>query len=230
MNCATQLDLFSRPREVAALYVDAAGCYAKQAGVDLWPEARDARRYEGPHPVVAHPPCQRWGKYWHGSPRKPHQYRLGDDGGCFERALAVVRTWGGVLEHPCDSRAWGHFSLARPPRTGGWVLADEYGGWTCCVYQGRYGHFSGKATWLYAVGTARPELAWGVLRQQLPQWMIERYGEKKAKRIGVMAMVGGKNKTHIREATPEPFRDLLLSLARTVPPSFGPRTPATLAP
>jgi hypothetical protein len=27
-------------------------------------------------------------------------------------------------------------------------------------------------------------------------------------------MVGGKNKTAIRNATPEPFRDLLLSIAR----------------
>jgi hypothetical protein len=28
-------------------------------------------------------------------------------------------------------------------------------------------------------------------------------------------MIGGKRKTEIREATPEPFRDLLLSIART---------------
>ena len=44
--------------------------------------------------------------------------------------------------------------------------------------------------------------------------MIERYGYEKARRIGVVAMVGGKNKTAIRNATPEPFRDLLLSIAR----------------
>lgn len=28
-------------------------------------------------------------------------------------------------------------------------------------------------------------------------------------------MVGGKNKTRIRNMTPEPFRDLLISMART---------------
>ena len=44
--------------------------------------------------------------------------------------------------------------------------------------------------------------------------MIERYGYEKARRIGVVAMVGGKHKTEIRNATPEPFRDLLLSIAR----------------
>ena len=66
-------------------------------------------------------------------------------------------------------------------------------------------------------GVARedlPELKWGKTEQRLPEWMIERYGYEKARRIGVVAMVGGKNKTAIRNATPEPFRDLLLSIAR----------------
>lgn len=44
--------------------------------------------------------------------------------------------------------------------------------------------------------------------------MVDRYGYEKARRIGVVAMVGGKNKTAIRNATPEPFRDVLLAIAR----------------
>jgi hypothetical protein len=52
--------------------------------------------------------------------RKPHQYRLGEDGGCFEAALTAVRNYGGVLEHPEDSLAWGYFGLMTPPPTGGW--------------------------------------------------------------------------------------------------------------
>lgn len=86
--------------------------------------------------------------------------------------------------------------------------------------QGHYGHFSNKATWLYAVGTERPKLIWGAGAQKLPEWMIERYGYEKARRIGVMAMVGGKDKTKIREATPPAFRDLLLSIARTADMTF----------
>ena len=206
------------PRMVAALYVEPKGCYVGVPGVDPWDEARDARTYAGPHPVVAHPPCQRWGRFWHGSTRKPHQYKLGDDGGCFAAALAALRKWGGVIEHPADSHAWKAFGLYRPPRNGGWICADlEPLLWTCCVYQGHYGHPSGKATWLLVGGVrARdlPELKWGKTEQRLPHWMIERYGYEKAKRIGVVAMVGGKNKTAIRNATPEPFRDLLLSIAR----------------
>lgn len=206
---------------VAALYVEPQGCYVGVPGVDPWDEARDARTYAGPHPVVAHPPCQRWGRFWHGSTRKPHQYKMGDDGGCFRAAFNALCKFGGVLEHPADTHAWSAFHLLKPPRSGGWVRAypiecsPEV--WTCCVYQGHYGHPSGKATWLLTAGVKRkdlPELKWGKTEQRLPEWMIERYGYEKARRIGVVAMVGGKNKTAIRNATPVPFRDVLISIAR----------------
>jgi hypothetical protein len=187
--------------------------------VDPWPAFRDARLYRGPHPVVAHPPCQRWGRFWHGSTRKPHQYQLGDDGGCFEAALGSVRSCGGVLEHPADSKAWEHFGLPKPKRGEGWTEPDEYGGRSCYVEQGHYGHPSRKPTWLYAVGVDFKELEWSRGEQRIPQWMIDRYGYEKARRIGVVAMVGGKNKTRIRNRTPEPFRDLLLSIARTAQPA-----------
>lgn len=186
---------------IAALYVETDGCYFDQAGVDPWDEARDAREYIGPHPVVAHPPCQRWGRFWHGSTRKPHQYQLG-----------------GVLEHPADSRAWSHFGLTPPRRHSGWQRADMHDGWTCYVEQGHYGHASRKPTWLYVHGIDKPDLQFGPGQQRLPQWMIDRYGYEKARRIGVVAMVGGKDKTKIRNATPHQFRDLLLSMARTVKP------------
>jgi hypothetical protein len=45
--------------------------------------------------------------------------------------------------------------------------------------------------------------------------MVTRYGYAKARRVGRMALVGGKDKTRIREATPPQFRDLLLSIARS---------------
>jgi hypothetical protein len=203
---------------IAALYVETGGCYFDQAGVDPWDIIRDARLYAGPYPVVAHPPCQRWGRFWHGSTRKPHQYQLGADEGCFAAALASVRTWGGVLEHPADSKAWAAFNLNAPDRGGGWIAADFLGGYTCYVEQGHYGHESRKPTWLYAHGVDLPELDWTRGEQRIPDWMIERYGYEKARRIGVVAMVGGKNKTIIRNATPLPFRDLLLSIARTAKP------------
>jgi hypothetical protein len=206
---------------IAALFVETNGCYFGLSGVDPWDEARDARLYKGPHPVVAHPPCQRWGRFWHGSTRKPHQFKLGDDGGCFNAAMYAVRSWGGVLEHPADSRAWEAWGLRKPRRGGGWIEADSWGGWTCYVEQGHYGHFSRKPTWLYAVGAALPELNWTRGAQRLHPIALKKYGYAKARRIGMAAMIGGKDKTRIRNATPLEFRDLLLSIARTVNPAVS---------
>jgi len=149
---------------IAALYVQTGGCYFGLPGVDPYDKKRDARLYAGPYPVVAHPPCERWGRYWGGGPMlhgTPRQKRLGDDGGCFAAALESVRTWGGVLEHPEGSHAWRAFELNLPPRSGGWVNADFYGGRTCCVEQGAYGHRARKATWLYAARVNLPSLRWG---------------------------------------------------------------------
>jgi hypothetical protein len=199
---------------IAALFVDPAGAYAGLPDVDPWDEGRDARLYIGPHPVVAHPPCQRWGRFWHGSTRRPHQFRLGDDDGCFASALASVRQWGGVLEHPADSHAWARFGLPKPPRSGGWVGSDEIG-YSCYVEQGHYGHMARKPTWLFACKVELPCLRWGCGPQRLHPVALARHGYEKARRIGMLAMVGGKRKTEIRNATPPEFRDVLLSIARS---------------
>ena len=202
---------------IAALFVETDGCYFNLEGVDPWDKARDARLYAGPWPVVAHPPCQRWGRFWHGSTRKPHQHKLGDDGGCFAAALEAVQTWGGVLEHPADSHAWKHFGITPPERHAGWQSAGGGACWnfTCYVEQGHYGHMSRKPTWLYASGVELPELDWSKGAQRLHPIALERYGYEKARRIGMTAMIGGKDKTRIRNATPHAFRDVLLSVARS---------------
>lgn len=201
---------------IAALYIEPDGCYAKLSGVDAWCEMRDARSYPGPYPVVAHPPCQRWGRFWHGSTRKPHQFKLGEDGGCFAAALKAVRKFGGVLEHPCDSHAWRHFGLTPPKRFKGWQQAGDGIGHTCYVEQGHYGHMSRKPTWLYAVGCPLPELNWTKGEQRLHPTALAKHGYEKARRIGMTAMVGGKDKTKIRNATPQEFRDVLIAMARSV--------------
>lgn len=160
--------------KVAALFVERGGVYWGLDDVDPWDESRDARLYAGPHPVVAHSPCQRWGRYWHGGPSAKVRRIKGDDGGCFAAALAAVRRWGGVLEHPADSSAWDAYGLFAPTRSGGWLTAGDWQGWTCCVEQGHYGHRARKATWLYArrCGVARSEVGaveWqGPPRRRIP--------------------------------------------------------------
>lgn len=190
---ARQPDL-SGPR-VAALFVDPRGPYADLPGVDAWDESRDARCYPGTLPVVAHPPCARWGNY-----RNLRPGLAGEDGGAFASALAAVRKWGGILEHPARTLAWPRFGLAEPPTGGGWVRADwlwGFDGWTCEVYQGAYGHRAPKATWLYAQGVDLPELSWGIVD---PGHRVELMGAQERRR------------------TPEAFRDLLLSIAATARP------------
>lgn len=205
---------------IAALYVETGGAYFDIPGVDPWDEERDARGYGGPFPVVAHPPCQRWGKFWAGQPlyikRTGIRKVKGDDGGCFEAALASVRKWGGVLEHPWGSHAWPHFGLKVPPRNGGWIKADEFDGWTCCVEQGRYGHYARKPTMLLSYGTERPELDWGKSEAKFPEWAIEKHGLAYCKRAGELAFQGGGVDSSPRIHTPVAFRDLLISMARSV--------------
>lgn len=195
------------PRVIAALYVQTDGVYFDLPGADPWDVERDARTYAGPWPVVAHPPCKRWGRYWSGGPSAKVRRIKGDDGGCFSAALASVRKWGGVLEHPEASHAWWHHNLNKPPKTGGWIAADLFSdGWTCCVEQGHYGHQARKATWLYAVRVELPTLIWG----KAPGKMRLDDGHH-----------GGERQRHKRihgrslAATPPAFRDILVAMAYT---------------
>lgn len=123
----------------AALYIDRARGPYPTLGVDCWDEARDATRYPGPHPVIAHPPCEAWGRY--------HQRARQDRRHLALQAVGQVRRWCGILEHPAHSRLWGAAGLPRPGD-----LPDGWGGRTVEVEQGWWGHPAPKRTWLYVVG------------------------------------------------------------------------------
>jgi hypothetical protein len=196
---------------VAALFVETDGVYFGLPGVIPWDQRKDARLYDGTHPVVAHPPCDRWGRYWSGGPSARERKIKGDDGGCFAAALAAVETFGGVLEHPEASHAWRAHGILPPPKTGGWLRVRS--GWTCCVEQGHYGHPARKATWLYYVGDVPPpELTWGPSAGQ----RLDEGFHSKAERDAARA-AGQKPRPRLSTAenvaTPIPFRDLLLGLA-----------------
>lgn len=202
---------------VAALYVAKGGCYFGRPDVEPWDQAKDARLYAGPWPVVAHPPCERWGRYWGGAPTTWPRKVKGDDGGCFAAALASVRRWGGILEHPEASAAWAAFRLAAPPSSGGWIRADwidGHDGWTCCVEQGAYGHRSRKATWLYAHGIEPPALKWGPAEGDFVR-LDEGFHSAEERARAVKTGACQRLSKNQRAATPIPFRDLLISVART---------------
>lgn len=199
---------------IAALYVETDGVYFDLEGVDPWDISRDARGYAGPHAVVAHPPCERWGRYWPGGPSAKVRRKLGDDNGCFYAALRDIRRFGGILEHPEATHAWRAFGLAAPPRKGGWIPAGDGIGWTCCVEQGHYGHRARKATWLYAVRCKLPELRWGKAEGKI---RLDQGHHNRAERDANPAKHARISARECK-ATPPEFRDLLLSLARSVRP------------
>lgn len=180
---------------VAALYVQSGGIYYSLTGVDPWDEARDARLYRGPYPVVAHPPCKAWSLMGQCRP----EIVPGDDGGCFAAALACVRAYGGVLEHPAYTKAWRAFHLPRPAAQG-WTQAFGDDGWTCQVDQAHYEHPANKQTWLYYVGPAPPPLLWG----RAP------YSGRTVRNDGG----GGRDQ---RSITPRAFARALIHLARLAP-------------
>lgn len=198
---------------VAALFVDRRGPYWNRPDVDAWDIERDARKYAGPYPVVAHPPCERWGRYWSGGPSAKVRRTLGDDGGCFESALASVRKWGGVLEHPEASHAWKRFDLPTPLRNGGWSRGLRDGEWSCCVEQGHYGHPARKATWLLFVGECPHALKWGrSAGVRLDEGFHSNEERAAARAAGVVPIK--RISDLARRATPPAFAELLLSLAR----------------
>jgi hypothetical protein len=145
---------WGRAVTVAALFVRADGPYAARKGVEPFDVSRDARTYRGPWPVVAHPPCARWGRYWWAD----GSTSPGIDGGLFEFALGAVRAFGGVLEHPAHSHAFRRFDLGLPSR-GHWSR-NIWGDWHTEVDQGSYGHRAQKSTWLLARSPYLPRLDW----------------------------------------------------------------------
>ena len=132
---------------VAVLFARADSVYKTLPGCDVYDMDRDARTYDGPFPVVAHPPCRAWGRLSHMAKPRPDEKDLA------RWAVAQVRDWGGVLEHPKGSALWADQGLPAPGSG-----RDEFGGWTLPVFQMWWGHRAEKATYFYIVGCDPAEL------------------------------------------------------------------------
>lgn len=128
----------------AALFVRRKSHYAS-LGLDCYDINRDALTWPGGTPGIFHPPCRSWGQLSHFS--KP---RAGEKDLAIW-AIDMCRQWGGVVEHPINSRLW---------KTVGCMpygIRDDHGGLLIPVLQSWWGHRAPKATGLYVVG-AVPEL------------------------------------------------------------------------
>lgn len=133
--------------EVAALFVRKDSAYKAIAGVDAYDVMRNALSWPGGCSIVAHPPCAQWGGLRRQA-RVDYEEKM-----MAIRALAAVRKFGGVLEHPRGSSLWEHKCMPKPN-----AGADQYGGYTLEIDQWHWGHVANKPTWLYIVGCPRDRL------------------------------------------------------------------------
>ncbi len=131
---------------VAVLFARADSTYKALPDVEVFDMERDARTYDGPWPVVAHPPCRAWGRLRTFARPRPDEKNLA------RWAVEQVRKWGGVLEHPAGSTLWADRGLPLPGKR------DEHGGWTLPIAQMWWGHKAEKKTWLYICGTEPREV------------------------------------------------------------------------
>lgn len=127
---------------VAVLFARQDSVYKSIDGCDVFDIDRDAKTWPGGCPVVAHPPCRAWGKLFYFAKPRPGEKELGI------WAAEQVRRFGGVLEHPKDSKLWDAAGLPKPG------AVDAWGGWTLPVSQHWWGHRAEKLTWFYIVGVA----------------------------------------------------------------------------
>jgi hypothetical protein len=125
---------------VAVLFARADSCYKAMPECDVWDIDRDARKWPGGSPVVAHPPCRAWSSLRHCAKPRDGEKELA------HLAIDRVRRFGGVLEHPMRSTLWLVAGLPEPGDR------DEFGGWTLVVDQNWWGHRARKRTRLYICG------------------------------------------------------------------------------
>jgi len=148
-------------RVVAALFVRADSVYKKLPDVDAWDISRDARKWPGGCPVVAHPPCRTWGRL------RTFAKAPWDEHALATWAVEQVRRFGGVLEHPAASLLW----VAAKLPTGG--TRDAVGGWTMPIHQHSFGHRAEKKTLLYIVGCEPSDLPTHPLNISEPTHVVQ---------------------------------------------------------
>jgi hypothetical protein len=184
---------------IAVLFARADSIYKSMPGCDVWDIERDALKWPGGAPIIAHPPCRAWAGLSHMA--KP---RVG------ERELALwavdqVRKWGGVLEHSSRSRLWEEKPLPHPG------LIDAWGGFTVVVPQYWFGHRAQKMTKLYIVGTSIFELPPIPLRLGIPEFVV---GSSGRRADGTRSGRSREITKAEREATPPQLAEWLYQVAR----------------
>lgn len=132
-----------RNPKIPVLFVHKKSSYKRFDGFDCYDIERNAYSYTGTHPVIAHPPCRKFSRL-RGLSNAPACEMLS---GFW--AFALVRRYGGIVEHPYDSQL---FKIMKVPPVGKF---DSYGGTFLVIDQFDFGYYTRKRTGLYIVGVKR---------------------------------------------------------------------------
>lgn len=168
-------------------------------GVETWNIEKNALRWQGGNAIIAHPPCRSWGNYqWRAKPRLGERELA-------KWAVAKVRFWGGIVEHPVTSKLWDEMNLPYPGKK-----PDHFGGWSLNIDQKWFGHPAKKNTLLYIVG---------IKPKEIPPYPITLHKAKTT-----VEMLSRKQ----REETPIKFAQWLIETARLINQNlYGGQEPTT---
>jgi hypothetical protein len=183
------------PKSVAVLFARKDSIYKKMPECDVWDQVRDATKYAGNLPVVAHPPCRLWGKLAHMSTAPKSEMELA------RFSVRQVQRVGGVLEHPEGSRLWKEMGLPQQ-----WE--EDSLGFTLKVPQSWWRHRAAKMTLLYVSGMRMEDIPRVPLIQII-------FNQPTALIATSRRGLSGKFCTQEeREATPEEFAQWLVAVAK----------------
>lgn len=77
--------------DVAVLFARKDSIYKTIPGCDVYDTDRDARNYDGPYSIVAHPPCRAWSQLSHFAKPRPDEKELA------RFAVRQIRKYGGGI-------------------------------------------------------------------------------------------------------------------------------------
>ena len=181
--------------DITVLFAREDSIYKSFSSTDVFDIKRNALNWEGGTPVIAHPPCRAWASLRHCAKPREGEKDLA------HFAIAMVRKFGGVLEHPMLSTLW---NVAKLPQVG---ERDEFGGWTLIIDQNWFGHRARKRTRLYICGVEPKDIP------ELPM--------KLGEATHTVGLWSGRNKETCRpsitkpefEQTPRELAEWLVNLA-----------------
>ena len=185
---------------VTVLYTMPRSVYLTLPGVDCWDAKRDARKWPGGTPVVAHPPCAPWCQLRWVSKIRPGQKQFG------RHAVRMIRRWGGVLEQPARSDLFRNQHIPVP----GQGKALSY---TIEVNQVWMGHQCEKKTWLWIEGVPLEALPPIPFHLAYPTHKVSCFAWKKS----LKNIRAGK-----ASYTPLALAEWLVSVARLVSEDYHP--------